>query len=118
MERTVELSILLAYYGSFLTERQRKLVAQYVDEDLSLSELAEQENISRQGVHDSLRRSQQQLQRMERELGLIRRSRVTVKALAALEEKVARCGATAVEKAALKSEINVIGRVWEDDYGV
>lgn len=67
------LSLLLDYYGSFLTEKQRDIIGLWVDEDMSLAEIAEMKKISRQGVRDAIQRSEKYLHDMEDKLGLIRR---------------------------------------------
>ena len=69
----LELSLLLDYYGSFLTEKQRDIICLWVDEDMSLAEIAEMKNISRQGMRDAIQRSEKQLNDMENKLGLVRR---------------------------------------------
>lgn len=69
----LELSLLLDYYGSFLTEKQHDIICLWVDEDMSLAEIAEMKNISRQGVRDAIQRSEKQLNDMENKLGLVRR---------------------------------------------
>ena len=73
MERIVELGTLLAYYGVLLTERQRTILRQAVWEDCSLSEIAEREGMSRQGVHDSIRCADRQLRAYDAKLGLVGR---------------------------------------------
>ena len=65
-------SILLDYYGELLTEKQRECFDLHYNEDLSLSEIAEQLGISRQGVWDNIRRAESAMQEMERKTGLIR----------------------------------------------
>lgn len=67
--------LLLDCYGSLLTERQRALLEGYYDEDLSLSELAEPLGISRQAVHDSIRRGERQLEQYEAQMGIAQRLR-------------------------------------------
>ena len=52
MDRLIKLGQLCDYYGALLTERQRKLLSQYADENLSLAEIAELEGVSRQAVRD------------------------------------------------------------------
>ena len=68
-----EVGWLFGFYGPLLTERQRKLIALYCEEDYSLSEIAAQEGISRQGVYDAIRRGARQLEQYERQLGLLAR---------------------------------------------
>ena len=52
MAKNLEIPFLLDFYGEMLTEKQRNCLAYYYEEDLSLSEIAENEGISRQGVRD------------------------------------------------------------------
>lgn len=65
--------LLLDCYGSLLTERQRTLLEGYYDEDLSLTELADPLGISRQAVHDSIRRGERQLRAYEEQMGIAAR---------------------------------------------
>lgn len=74
MERLFKLGRLLDYYGDFLTGRQRDLLDAYVNENLSLAEIAEREGISRQGVRDGLVRAERQLTEMEARLGIAERN--------------------------------------------
>ena len=57
------MSLLYDYYGELLTEKQRQLFDLYYDQDYSLSEIAAAAGISRQGVHDTLARAEQLLDR-------------------------------------------------------
>lgn len=75
MESFVRFNLLFDFYGQLLTKRQQLVVQWYYDHDLSLAEIAEQLSISRQGVHDLLRRSQQSLESYEKRLGLVERFR-------------------------------------------
>ena len=71
----VEMSTLLDFYGPLLTEHRRELMRLYCDEDLSLAEIAEQAEITRQGVSDVLNKTRRQLCGYEAKLGLARRYR-------------------------------------------
>ncbi len=75
MEDRLETGWLFAFYGPLLTARQQKLISLYCEEDLSLSEIALREGISRQGVHDAVRRGAHQLAGYEARLGLAARYR-------------------------------------------
>ena len=70
MEKRVELSLLMDFYGPLLTQHRREVVRLYCDEDLSLQEIADQMGISRQGAHDALKAASAQLMRFETILGL------------------------------------------------
>jgi predicted DNA-binding protein YlxM (UPF0122 family) len=71
--QVVDANMLLDFYGQLLTERMRSLLELHFAEDMSLSEIAEQENISRQAVHDAIRRGLHTLEEYESKLGLIQR---------------------------------------------
>ncbi len=65
MEKFVEQTFLFDFYGELLTERQRQVYTSVVFEDYSLSEVAEELGISRQGVHDMIRRCNRTLEEYE-----------------------------------------------------
>ncbi len=64
---------LLDFYGGILNDRQREVLTLYYDDDLSLAEIAEITNISRQGVHDLIKRGEVKLTDAENALGLAKR---------------------------------------------
>ena len=61
MEKDLNISSLLDVYGGFLSPKQRELTEQYYNDDLSLSEIAENEGITRQGVQDQIKRASSRL---------------------------------------------------------
>lgn len=73
MMKNLEISLLLDFYGQMLTEKQRDVVELYYNEDLSLAEIAAHCGITRQGVRDSIKRAEAQLQDCEERLGLAER---------------------------------------------
>ena len=88
MEDRMMQSMLLDFYGELLTERQRSCYDLHVNEDLSLSEIAEQSGISRQGVWDNIRRAEQTLRGIEEKTGLVRRFTELRQGLASVEKKL------------------------------
>lgn len=75
MAKNLEISLLLDFYGDMLTDKQREVIEFYYNDDLSLSEIADNQGITRQGVRDSIKRAESQLLYMEERLGLARRFR-------------------------------------------
>lgn len=73
MERIVVQGLLYDFYGELLTEHQRKIYEDVVYNDLSLTEIAQENGISRQGVHDLVRRCNHILQEYEDKLHLVER---------------------------------------------
>ena len=67
----LEQALLYDFYGELLTEHQKEIYEQFVLEDLSLSEIAESEGISRQGVHDLIKRCNKLLEGYEAKLHLV-----------------------------------------------
>lgn len=73
MERIVEQTMLYDFYGELLTDHQKEIYEQVAYQDLSISEIAEQQGISRQGVFDLVRRCDRILMGYEERLHLIAR---------------------------------------------
>ena len=90
LEKVAWITLLYDFYGQLLTKRQQNFLELYYEDDLSLGEIADKFSVSRQAVHDSLKRTEQTLVRYEEELGLVanfteQRSKVT-EGIALLEE--------------------------------
>ncbi len=68
MANNIEISLLLDLYGEALTVKQRDYLNYYYNDDLSLSEIAENEGITRQGVRDAIKRAETLLFDMESKL--------------------------------------------------
>ena len=65
MEEKIEQAYLYDFYGELLNEHQRKIYEDFVFNDLSLGEIADEEGISRQGVHDMVKRCTKTLEGYE-----------------------------------------------------
>lgn len=75
MAENYYVSELLDRYGSILSQKQQRILDGYYNNDLSLSEIAENEGITRQGVRDFVKRSELQLYEFEEKLNLCRKSK-------------------------------------------
>ncbi len=69
----LEMTLLFDYYGELLTQRQRQCFDLRYNQDLSLGEIAEELQVSRQGVYDNLSRAEALLKNMEEKTGCVRR---------------------------------------------
>lgn len=77
---TVDLVLLYDYYGDLLTKRRREIFEMRYYQDLSLGEIGEELNVSRQAVYDTLSRTEAQLVNMEAKTGCVSRDRACRKA--------------------------------------
>ena len=72
-QKNLAYSVLLDFYGPVLTDKQRVILTEYYDEDLSLAEIAENLGITRQGVRDAIKHGEAALDELEQKLGNARR---------------------------------------------
>jgi predicted DNA-binding protein YlxM (UPF0122 family) len=84
--KNMEIIWLYDFYGEMLTEKQQQMIELYYEEDLSLSEIAENQHITRQGVRDCIKRAEAQMVEMEDRLHLAARFRVMHDGLDAIRE--------------------------------
>lgn len=73
MNDIYKMSMLIDFYGQLLTQRQLEIMDLHYNNDYSLGEIAEQLDISRQGVYDNIKRGKAVLFDMEKKLGLVRK---------------------------------------------
>ena len=71
LEKSLEISRLNDFYGKLLTKKQQDIMIEYYYNNMSLSEIAENFNVTRQAVLDSLKKSEKQLKNFEDTLGLV-----------------------------------------------
>ena len=71
--KDLTVSLLIDFYGNLLPDKQLDMMEEYYGDDLSLSEIAENHGITRQGVHDNIKRAAAELKSYEEKLGLLKR---------------------------------------------
>ena len=71
IEKMIEIGLLFEQYKELLTDKQREIVSLYYEEDYSLGEISENLNVSRQGIYDTLKRSEKILRDYEDKLKLV-----------------------------------------------
>lgn len=81
MAKNLQITVLLDFYGEMLTDKQLDIMEGYYNDDLSLAEISEDKGITRQGVRDAIKRSENQLLEMEERLGLAKRFNLVQDAL-------------------------------------
>jgi Uncharacterized protein conserved in bacteria len=118
MERLFELGMLLDRYERLLTERQRSILRQYTDENCSLSEIAEREGISRQGVRDIIARGSKQLFETEAAVGLVRKEARQTEKIRALRSRFKDVPLRDGDRAALEGYLAELAGIWEDEDGI
>ncbi len=74
MEKHVKISMLCQIYGKLLTEKQLEILTDYYNNDLSLSEIAENNNITRQAVSDILKKGENKLFELEEKLSFMKKT--------------------------------------------
>jgi len=109
-KNSIPLVLLFDFYGDLLTERQRVCFDLYHNEDLSLSEIAESEGISRQGVRDNLMRAERALTEFEEKTGLVSRFQIHRGDADRLETMAQRLRAAGGENASMADEMERIAR--------
>ncbi len=86
MEEKVRISILLELYGKLLTEKQYEFMDLYYNQDLSLSEIGDNEDITRQAVRTILLKSKKKLEEFENQLKFMQKEEKIKKCIEELEE--------------------------------
>lgn len=75
MEKNVEISMLCEIYGNLLTPKQLEILTDYYNNDLSLSEIAENNQITRQAVRDIIKKGENKLFKLEEKLLFMKKTR-------------------------------------------
>lgn len=106
-EKDLKIGYLLDFYGEVLTERKKEVLDMYYNEDLSLSEIAEQIGISRQGVRDLIKKAEEELYFLEEKLGLAKK----MSALRKHADNILSIAEDLEIPANLKSEVEEISKI-------
>lgn len=88
MEKNVIISILYSYYGKLLTDKQAEAIDLYYNEDLSLTEIADLQGVSKQSVSETIKRSEKILLDYENKLALVAKLNSLQDYIYKLEEKL------------------------------
>lgn len=117
IEKKVRISMLYDFYSQLLTEKQRDMIDLYYHQDLSLGEIAQEHNISRQAVYDTIKRTEKILSNYESKLKLCylfdskKANMKEVKNKVLMLEKMIESNSSKEE---LKKEINAIKLLFDE----
>lgn len=92
IDERLALSMLYDFYGALLKENQRRMFEASILEDFNFSEIALDEGITRQGVHDTVKRAVKQLKEYEEKLGLVAKFEEQKKLIKELRDKLEAAG--------------------------
>lgn len=110
MDRNIKISILCQIYGKLLTEKQYQVLDDYYNNDLSLSEIAENLNITRQAVRDNIKKGENKLFEYEEKLNVMKKTMEQ-------EEKIAIV-LSEIAKIQSKSSDKEVGKILEHIHNV
>ncbi len=108
MDKIVEKTLLYDYYGELLTNHRREIYEEVVFNDMSLSEAAEEYGVSRQGIHDMIRRCDRALEAYEEKLHLVRQAENVKKTVLLLQNKLDEIGMDEQKREELKALLQKI----------
>ena len=86
--KIAEASLLFDFYGQLLTKKQQEVMRLYHEENYSLAEIGDEFSISRQGVHDTLKKAENALTEYENKLGLVNKLENSQKVISKIEESI------------------------------
>ena len=102
LREALKLTKYFDYYGELFDDRQRTIFVDYVCNDMSLSEIAERENMTRQGVSDFVKRISNKLQEYEDSLHLVARGEEAKNLLDEMEKIIAKSNSTDYDNVEIK----------------
>jgi hypothetical protein len=114
MDKRVQMSILLDLYGELLTDKQKNIMELYFNDDLSLAEISELNNTSRQATYDIINRCQKLLLQYDSKLRLLEKELLVSEIRKNVKEKLTLL----MKKNISEDEINIINSIIEDIEGI
>ncbi len=88
LQETIELSILFDFYGDLLNDKNKAVFVEYIFNDLSLGEIAENKDITRQGIHDNIKRTSKKLREYEDSLHLVKKFKTIEKSVNSIKDLI------------------------------
>ena len=113
-DKITEISLLHDFYGQLLTDRQQQVMKLYHEENLSLSEIAQEFGISRQGVHDTLKSAEKTLIGYETKLGLVTKFKKTDGAVKKIDDIIDRMISEKNIDNVSKNKVNSIKKIIDE----
>lgn len=110
MENRVQISLLLDLYGKLLTDKQQNTMDLYFNEDLSLAEISEIHNISRQATYDIINKCQKSLLQYDSKLKLMTKEKNTLAIKISIKNKLKNLQ----NKLSAKDQLDIVKNVLED----
>lgn len=104
-EKFVEMDALYSLYRELLTKKQREVMEYYYREDYSLSEISDLMQVSRQAIHDNIKRTEMQLHEYEKKLHLLKKSETAEMLMDLLDELSKRLDQDSLQVKALVQQI-------------
>lgn len=111
LDKITETSLLFDFYGNLLTDKQRRVMSLYHEENLSLGEIADEDNVSRQAVHISLKKAEKALYEYEDKLGLVKRWQDNLKLIDNIGSKLRSIDAEELKEADRDTIMSVLDEI-------
>lgn len=113
-DKITEISMLFDFYGQLLTAKQQEILRLYHENDYSLSEIAEEFGISRQGVHDAVKKAEKALYEYEEKLGLVGKLTNTQARIEAIDKEIHQLMTENKQNQALSKKLAEIKAIIDD----
>lgn len=84
LDNIIEIGMLYDFYGELLPQKQKEIFGLYYDDNLSLSEISEEYGLTRQGIHETIKRGEKKLRGFEEKLKLIEKYKLEGKSITTL----------------------------------